>query len=229
LLVALTIVLLLTSVLAGATRPAREAFERVPAELDLQQRARTAIDAVSQPLRSSVAADVAPDGQSIAVTVAVPFGGQGIVADDQVNPADALALSPVSCPSLNDVCGFTVGTFARVIDRVGNSDLLTIGAFSAALRTVTPGQGLSQSYPAGSTIVAVDRYIFRLAPQADGSFSLVRQTAAGAIQPIADFVSGLTFVAGSGYVEISIRVHPAEETMVPAQTFRTVVATRNVS
>jgi len=227
--VALSIVLLLTSVLAGAARPAREAFERVPAELDLQQRARTAIDAVSQPLRSSIATEVAPDGQSIAVTLPVPFGGQGIVAVDQATAADALELSPVSCPNLNDVCGFSVGTIARVTDPVGHSDLLTIGALSTAPRSVTPGQGLSQSYPAGSTIVAVDRYTFRLAPQADGSFSLVRQTAAGAIQPIADFVSGLTFVAGSGSVEISIRVHPADEPTVPSQTFRAVVATRNAS
>ena len=47
LLIALAIVTLLAGALAGVAQPAREVFDRVPAELDLQQRGRTAIDVMS--------------------------------------------------------------------------------------------------------------------------------------------------------------------------------------
>ena len=37
--------------------------------------------------------------------------------------------------------------------------------------------------------IEIDQYTFSLADQADGSRSLIRRTAAGAIQPMVDFVS----------------------------------------
>ena len=40
-------------------------------------------------------------------------------------------------------------------------------------------------------LVEADRFIFSLREQPDGSYSLVRKTAAGAVQPAVDFVSGL--------------------------------------
>ena len=52
LLIAMTITLLIAGAVANVAPPARAAFDRVPAELDLHQRGRTAIDALSQALRS---------------------------------------------------------------------------------------------------------------------------------------------------------------------------------
>ena len=49
----MAIMLLIAGALAGVVQPARAAFDRVPAELDLQQRGRTAIDVMSQALRSA--------------------------------------------------------------------------------------------------------------------------------------------------------------------------------
>src|SRR5689334_13988891 len=54
LLIAMTITMLIAGALAGVVQPARAAFDRVPAELELQQRGRTAIDVLSQALRASV-------------------------------------------------------------------------------------------------------------------------------------------------------------------------------
>ena len=53
LLIAMTITILIAGAIAGVAPQARAAFERVPADLDLQQRGRTAIDVLSQALRSA--------------------------------------------------------------------------------------------------------------------------------------------------------------------------------
>ena len=53
LLIAMTITVLIAGAIAGVAPQARAAFERVPAELDMQQRGRTAIDVLSQALRSA--------------------------------------------------------------------------------------------------------------------------------------------------------------------------------
>ena len=45
--------MLLAGALAGLAQPAREVFDRVPAELELQQRGRTAIDVISNAVRSA--------------------------------------------------------------------------------------------------------------------------------------------------------------------------------
>lgn len=228
LLIAMGIVLSLAAVLAGATRPARDAFERVPAELDLYQRARTAIDALVQPVRSSLAVDIASDGRSITVTVPVA-GGRAVLGNDQATPGDPLNLSTTPCPNLNDLCGFGAGGFAFAADRAGHADFMTIAAVSFAPRLVIPARALSTAYAAGATLTAADRLTFRLAPQADGSVSLVRQTAAGAVQPIVDLVSDLSCTTHDGQIDIAFRVHAPAGARVPSQWFRAVAVVRNVS
>lgn len=227
LLVTSTIVLAIAGALAAAIGPAREVFARVPEELDLQQRARTAVDAIARPLRSSLTFSVGADGASIVVTV--PAEGQGLVDVDQANPASSLVLATAGCPSLNDLCGLTAGNLAMVRDKAGATDIFTIAAMSIPLRMVTPGRALSRAYVEGATVAAVDQYTFRLDPQSDGSLSMVRQTAAGAVQPVVDFVSGLSFSVLAAEVTISIRIHPATQAMVPSRVFTAVVAARNAS
>src|SRR5688572_6649743 len=53
LVISLAIVTLLAGALAALAQPAREVFDRVPAELELQQRGRTAIDVISNAVRSA--------------------------------------------------------------------------------------------------------------------------------------------------------------------------------
>ena len=76
-----------------------------------------------------------------------------------------------------------------IVDGLGHYDVFQVAATVAAARLLTPSRALSQSYPAGSAIVEVDEHTFRLGAQPDGSYALIRETAAGAIQPIVDFVA----------------------------------------
>jgi hypothetical protein len=104
-----------------------------------------------------------------------------------------MTLAPDHCPNIKDACGFTPGSTAVVADGAGHYDVFSIGATDAGSRRVTPASPLSRSYPSGSVIVEADQFTFGLAEQPDGSYSLIRTTAAGAVQPIVDFVNGLSF------------------------------------
>jgi prepilin-type N-terminal cleavage/methylation domain-containing protein len=264
LLIAMTITLLIAGALANLAQPARAAFDRVPAELDLQQRGRTAIDVISQALRSAgnnVAAtallgslsDLLPtvsvaepdaSGAFTALTVIVPVtdAAQGVLSADQPGPAASITLAIGHCPDVTEVCGFTAGTTALIADGAGHYDVFSIAAANAGARRVTPASALSQSYPAGSVVVEVDQFTFSLALQPDGSYSLIRQTAAGATQPIVDFVGALSFdVTGrdapAGFfrleqVDVSIAVGPPAGLLprpVLDRVFRTSIRLRNAS
>lgn len=161
LLISLAIVMMLAGALASIAEPARAAFDRVPAELDLQQRGRTATDVLSQALRSTI------DG----VTVGDP-----------------------------------------------NAD----GEFGSLKVTV----------PIAGQAVGVEQYTFRLAAQPDGSFSLIRETSAGAIQPVIDFVSSLGFTVSGSEVDIVVRLQAETAAMrrsIPERVFRSSIRLRNAS
>jgi prepilin-type N-terminal cleavage/methylation domain-containing protein len=264
LLIVMTITLLIAGAIANVSQPARAVFDRVPAELDLQQRARTAIDALSQALRSSgknvaaterlgVLSDIVPTASAsgpdesgpyteITVIVPVPDAAQGILLTDQPGSGAPITLATAHCPGVTDVCGFTIGRSAVIADGAGNYDVFTIAATNMAARLVTPARALSRSYPAGSVVIEADEFTFSLARQPDGSHSLIRRTAAGAIQPIVDFVSGLSFDvigrdAPAGFfkleqVDVSINVEPPGELLRRQMTdrvFRTSIRLRNAS
>jgi prepilin-type N-terminal cleavage/methylation domain-containing protein len=255
LLIAMTITLVIAGAIAGVAPSARAAFDRVPAELDLQQRGRTAIDVLSQAIRSAGmnVGDLLPavsvsepdeSGAFAELTAIVPVtdAGQGVLSGDQSGPGDSMTLSTARCPNVNEVCGFTTGTTAVVADGAGHYDVFAIAATNAGEGRVTPASALSRAYPAGSVVVEVDQLTFSLALQPDGSHSLIRQTAAGAIQPIVDFVSGLSFdVSGrdapAGFfrldqVDLSIGVEPPTallRQLIPGRVFRTSIRLRNAS
>ncbi len=264
LLIAMTITVLIAGVVASVAPRAREAFDRVPAELDLQQRGRTALDALSQALRSSgknVAAtellgplsDLLPTASvsepdesgaftELTVIVPVPDAAQGVLSADQLGPGAALFLATTHCPSVTDVCGFMPGSTAVIADGAGHYDVFTIALTDAGAGSVSPARALSRSYPAESVVIEVDQLTFSLALQPDGSYSLIRRTAAGAIQPIVDFVTGLSFdVIGrdvpAGFfqleqVDIAIGVEPPTDALRRLMTdrvFRTSIRLRNAS
>jgi len=254
LLIALAIVTLLAGALAGVAEPARAVFDRVPAELDLQQRGRTAIDVISNELRSagrSVPAmnelgsfvDILPafalgdpdeSGQAFStLTVTTPAvnGAQGILEADQAGTFTALTLGTTMCPNVMEVCGFHAGTTAIITNGAGHQELFEVASTGAGTPTLTPDRALSQAYPAGSVVIEIDQHTFSLARQADGSFSLIRETAAGAIQPIVDGVASLAFHASDHQVDIAVSVQAATESLrrvLHDRVFRTSVRLRNV-
>jgi prepilin-type N-terminal cleavage/methylation domain-containing protein len=254
LLIALAIVTLLAGALAGVAAPARAVFDRVPAELDLQQRGRMAIDVISKELRSAGRsvpamnelgsfADIVPafalsdpdeSGEvfsTLTVTTPALNGAQGILEADQAGAFTALTLRTTSCPNVIEVCGFAAGTTAIITDGAGHHDLFEVASTGVGVRTLTPERALSQAYPAGSVVVEIAQHTFSLARQADGSFSLIRETAAGAIQPVVDGVASLAFHASEHQVEVAVSVKAATESLrrvLQDRVFRTSVHLRNV-
>ena len=255
LLIALAIVMSIAGLLAQLVEPARTAFDRVPAELDLQQRGRTAIDAITQTVRSAgknVAATSAlaalseilpavslgrPDdaGESFAsLTTIVPVvdGAQGILSVDQFGAAAPLMLATTSCPNAKEVCGFIQGATAVIVDGSGNYDVFVVASTTAGSRTLTADRGFSRGYPVGSAVIEIDQYTFSLAGQPDGSFSLVRETAAGAVQPMVDFVTALSFRASDHQVDFSVTVQAATAALrrpLAERIFRSSIRLRNAS
>lgn len=221
LLIALAICALLSAAVAGVVTPSREAFDETPAAIDLQQRGRTAIETLSQYVRSAgrnvgasselgVLSDIIPavvlmnpdpSGAFFTELVAIVpklHAAQGALAFDQDGPAGSLTLAAAGCPNVKEVCGFAPGTSAVVADGTGRFDIFVVGSTDAGLRRLTAIAPFSQPYPAGSVVVESDAHIFRLDEHADGSRSLVRQTAAGAVQPIVDGISEIAFEPAGG-------------------------------
>ncbi len=216
LLVAMTICAVISAGIAAVVPPARAAFEATPAELDLQQRARTAIDVIGQGIRAAGSGVIVSEemGPLAGVVPAViPFdvdesaarfrrlrviaprtaAAQGLLAQHQAGSRGDLVLSAARCPAVQVVCGFSPGTTAVVADGSGRFDVFAIGSAQAATRRLTPARPLTPPYAAGSIVVEVDVYTFQLDAQPDGSRALVRLTAAGAVQPIVDRVISLHF------------------------------------
>ena len=216
LLVAMTICAVISASVAAVVPSARAAFERMPAELDLQQRGRTAVDTIAQAIRTAGSTVVASEelGPLAGLVPAViPFeldssgtrflrlkviaprsnAAQGILAQHQAGPAGDLVLSPTRCPAVPVVCGFIRDTTVVIADGSGRFEVFTIASADAATGRLRPGRSLVPPYAAGSIVVEVDVYTFQLDAQPDGSHALVRVTAAGAVQPIADRVTTLHF------------------------------------
>lgn len=216
LLIALTICAIVAATIGAVVPPARAAFERTPAELELQQRGRTAIDVIVQAIRGAgndmivseelgplaavmpavIPLDVDASGTAFSklkVIAARIHPAQGLLAAHQAGASGDLVLSSMRCPSVPVVCGFSVGTTAAVTDGSGRFDVFTVASAHSAAHRITPARPLSPPYAAGSIVVEVDVYTFQLNAQPDGTRSLVRITAAGAVQPIVDRVMSLRF------------------------------------
>jgi prepilin-type N-terminal cleavage/methylation domain-containing protein len=259
LLIALMVCALLSGAIAAAAPAARVVFDSTPEVLDVQQRERTASDVLARALRSAAhlvarrddgtPGTAAPavellqpdDGGLLfhAVRVVVVAGpGRGVLVADKSSTAAALQLrTGTHCPSSGDVCGFSKGMTAAVVDVDGRLDVFTIAAVNKASGALSPAAPLDRAYQAGSAVWAVSADTYYLDAEADGSSTLVRETAAGAVQPIVDVVTALDLRAvrrldSLTRVEFVVRVG-ARSTVssrdVAARTRRVSVSLRNPS
>lgn len=253
LLIALSITLAIGGAIAALTPPARRAFERIPAELELQQRGRTALEILTLAVRAAgqdVAAAYAlgsmadlfpaitladPDesGETFATLraiVPVVNASQGVLESAQASGSAPMTLAISPCPNVKDVCGFKKDAAAVIVDAAGHFDVFVVAATNAGSRRLTPGHALSRAYAVGSVVVEIDESTFRLDEQADGSLSLVRETAAGAVQPVVDFLSSLTFSFAHQQLDIALTVRPPVgplQDVVADRQFRTSIRLRN--
>lgn len=97
------------------------------------------------------------------------------------------------CPAASVVCGFARDATALISDASGGFELFTVAAADVATHHLVARQPLSRTYPAGSFLIEVEAHTFQLEPQPDGSRTLMRVTANGAVQPVVDGVAGLWF------------------------------------
>ena len=217
LLVALTVCALLSGAIAAVAPQARAAIDSTPEVLDLQQRERTVADVLTRALRSAALLNATRDdgtpGAAVAAVellepdedgerfhafrvLAVVGQGIGVLDADQAGPSGSLRLQPgVNCPSFGEVCGFSKGAVAAVVAVDGRFDVFTVASISKLASSVSPSRALSGPYLAGSAVFAVSADTYYLDKQPDGSLTLARETAAGAVQPIVDNVPELSVEA----------------------------------
>jgi prepilin-type N-terminal cleavage/methylation domain-containing protein len=241
-LLELLIATAITAVLAAtvaATVPSLQAFfEQTPAAIEMQQRGRTVLDAIAQSVRTAdrvllLDADPAEPRFRQLMTIAPRANAaQGLLQQDQSDAGGALFLSATRCPAVPDVCGFIRGATAVIAD-AGRYEVFTVGSTAAATRSITPRQPLALAYAAGAQVVEVDAHTFRLAPQPDGSSTLVRDTGAGAAQPIADRVGELRFeqTFGARGIDFTVKLQRPGATpgaSIVESTRRMAIVARNV-
>lgn len=253
LLIALAIVMSIAGLLAQVVEPARAAFDRVPAELDLQQRGRTAIDVLTRAVRSAGTDVVAtsmlgpfaeilpsvaltdPDESgdrfsTLTVMAPVVSGAQGILAIDQAGAFASLTLSTTPCPNVKQVCGFNPGMTAVITDGAGHHDVFVVESTLVGSRTLTADRAFSYTYPSGAAVIEIVQHTYALAVQPDGSSSLLRETAAGAGQPVVDYVAALWFRAAGQSVDVTVIVQAATEPLrrvIADRVFKSSIKWRN--
>lgn len=215
LLVALAVCALLSGAIAAVSPQARAAFEATPEALDVQQRERTVADVLTRALRSAALlvarrVDGSEGERGPAVTlldpdeqdqqfhaihvITIAGAGRGVLEFAQAGPSGSLRLKTgATCPSTADVCGFAKGTAVAIVDVDGRVEVFTVKTLNKTTRTLSPSRALSGAYPAGAAVFEVAANTYYLEEQADASFTLVRETAAGAVQPMVDFVAALNF------------------------------------
>lgn len=218
----------------AATVPSLQAFfEHAPATIDMQQRGRTAIDAIAQAVRAAdhvLLFEPDPLGGHFTqlMTIAEKANAaQGVLAADQSGPGGDLWLSAARCPGVPDVCGFSPGSSALIAGGDGQFELFTVGSVDAGTRTLSPRQRLDRSYAAGATLVSVDAYTFRLDAEPDGALTLVRQTHSGAVQPMVDRVSHLEFTRAFDDRGIGVAVKLQSHGMRAETARHMAIVTRN--
>ena len=234
LLIATAIATLLVAAIAAVVPSLQAFFEQAPGTIDLQQRGRTAVDAIAQAVRAAdhvVPFDQDSYGRFRQLRTIAPKtnGAQGVVAEDQSGPGGELWLSAARCPGVPDVCGFVQGSIARIADGAGRFDIFTVGAIDAATRGITPRHRFVQPYAADATVVEVDAYTFRLEPQPDGSSALVRETGAGAVQPIVDRVTEMRFEPSfdARGIDVTLTLQP-QGVQAEVSTRRMAIVARNL-
>lgn len=234
LLIATAIATLVAAAIAAMVPSLQAFFEQAPAAIDLQQRGRTAIDAIAVAVRAADhVTPFDPDAhghfRQLRTIAPKPDAAQGVVAEDQAGAGGELWLSAARCPWVADVCGFVRGSVARITDGAGRFDVFTVGAIDVASRGITPRHPFDAPYAADATLVEVDAYTFRLDPQPDGSSALVRETASGAVQPLVDRISELRFepsIDGRGIdVTVTLQSHRSQ---AAESARRLAVVARNV-
>jgi prepilin-type N-terminal cleavage/methylation domain-containing protein len=213
LLLSTAVVVLVVGAITTLAPPLRRAFDGGLAASDIAARGRTAIAAIANEAGTAGSGIViGPSGTRLsdvmpvivpsraiedprlvppfsAVTIAHATGPQGLLRDRAAAGALALRLDTgAPCTEQDATCRLRAGDTAVLFDGT-RAELTRVVAVTAAAATLHVSAPLAAAYDPGTVVAAVERTAYGLRQLADGSARLVRITAGGAEQPIADHVS----------------------------------------
>jgi type II secretory pathway pseudopilin PulG len=216
LLISTAVMMVVMGVTFALINPAHGMFAAQPEAVDMQQRLRVCIDALTRDLRNAgagtnrFAASVLPyrvgaanadsPGRYFADRITVmyvsPNSAQTRTADPvaSLSPALSVAIDP-GCPVGDLVCGFSKDMSLIVMDDAGAWDTFTVTDIQGSvLQLQHRGAQLSQTYPAGAFISQVVAFTYWLKTDAPAqTYQLMRYDGNQSDVPIADNVVGLTF------------------------------------
>ena len=220
LLVATTLMLIVTGIVVALVAPAQATTATRPETIDMQQRARVGLDMMRRDLALAGAgldagpavgslgayfaavvprrmglqnADAANTARADAITIAyVPRTSvQTLSAALLTSPAlDLQVSSEPGCPLGRALCGISVGASLVVFDAVGHADAFTATQIGAAARLAHHAADAAWPYPAGSYVAAFETHTYYL----DVTTAQLRHYDGYLTDtPVIDHVVGLTF------------------------------------
>jgi hypothetical protein len=217
LLVASALVIVVIGAVAALAQPVRRAFDRGLGTAELVARARTAVAAVVADARNAgtgvvigptdvaladVIAVVAPlSSSSLAITRAT--GAQGVLRAAAETGARSIMLDTAkACTEQDATCGVRAGDTAVIFDRAKGESIViaAVTSESATLHLVAP---LLSAFDPGAAVAVVERTILTLRDR-----QLVRVTAAGAEQPIADHIAAFSATVAGNRLDLLLRIEP---------------------
>ena len=213
--VAVALVLVALGAVFTLANPAHPTFQAQPVAIDMQQRTRVAVDAISGDLLAAGA------GLGKYVAPVLPFR-RGLISPDSPGsfftdrisvlyvppktatttlnaPSDAGSVVYVNaqpgCSLAKPLCGFVVNTLAAVFDETGTYDTFRIASLQENPPAIVRHPGpWSKAYAAGATLTAIESVTYWLRiDTGKGTSELMRYDGRVTDLPVADEVVGLTF------------------------------------
>lgn len=204
LLVALVVVALIFGAALAMVVPAASGFRTVPEHVDVQQRLRTAADALRADVttalagaavgphaaasaawpvvrpcgwtRDPVSAQPSPCARSDVMTLALPDRPLQVVTAAPATGTEAVVVSrPPGCPPGATGCQFVAGDRVIVSDGYGAADPLEVTWVSGGADVLGHGGNLPVRYEAGSTVASARTRTYYARPDADTGMLQLRR------------------------------------------------------
>lgn len=218
-LVASAVVIVVIGAVAALAAPARRAFDRGLGTAELVARGRTAVAAVIADVRDAgTGVVVGPTDVALAdvIAVAAPLspssvsliratGPQGVLRSAADAGARAITLDTAkACTEQDATCGMRVGQTAVIFDR-GKGESIAIDGVTSDPATLHLAAPLLSAFDPGAAVAVVERTTLTLRDRL-----LVRVTAAGAEQPIADHIAAFSVTLAANRLDLLLRIEPLD-------------------
>jgi len=213
--IAMAIMLAITGALFAMMNPAYGVFLSQPEAIDMQQRVRVVVDAVSRDLMMAGAGigmsvapvlpmrrgPLSPDPPGVFLSDRItimyaPVAGASTTVGAPTDAGSAVYVSPqAGCPPTGPLCGFAANTLVAVLDQTGAYDTFRVAAVQETPPAlISAGGTLSKSYAPGAAVLQVVSSTYWLRQDAaTGTSELMHYDGRQTDLPMADGVTGLTF------------------------------------